>query len=317
MRVLVTGATTSLGEALVASLVADPTVDGVLAVGLEAPTELPPTLRQEGVVWHQADLTRHRALRDLIAGPAADLGVQAVVHLAMHRSPTATGRKARQLNVDATRLLLRLSEEHPRIRRFVFRSTGAVYQVRSETPTMLREDAPLSLGSVGAQWLRDRVEADVGVCTRMGLSDLRVTVLRCAEIVAPGMGSQLMDYLQGRVCLRPIGFDPMLNLLSIEDAVRALRMALSAAESGIFNIPGADSLPLSEAIRTCGAREVPVPGPLLGPLYGWRRRQRGAGFRYDLNARRFHHSVLLDGSRADQVLGYRPQTRLDWGRCRG
>ena len=312
MRVLVTGATTTLGEALVHALAEDDSVEEVLALGLEPEEELSDTLQQAAVQWVRTDLSHHRNIREVVFGPAWDHHIDAVVHLALHRRASDTGRRIHKLNVHATRLLLRMAEEHPTIRRFVFRSTGHVYALKPGSPTVLREDNPLDLTGHGPQWLRDRIEADVAVCTRMGLTDLKTVVLRTSEIVAPGVGSQLYDYLQSRVCLRPVGFDPMLNLLSLDDAVAALRGALAVDATGVFNIPGADTLPLSEAVQRCDRPVIPIPGPALGPLYRLRRRVKGADFRYDLNAARFHYSGLLDGTRAERVLGYRPQHSLDW-----
>jgi UDP-glucose 4-epimerase len=160
--------------------------------------------------------------------------------------------------------------------------------------------------------VRDRVEADVTVCTRMGLSPLSITVLRCAEILAPDMGSQLHDYLSSRVCLRPFGFDPMLNLLTLEDTVRALVLALGTEATGIFNIPGADTLPLRRAIALWGRSGIALPGPLLAPLYAVRASALGMEFRYDMNHRRFHFSAILDGRRARNVLGYAPEHPIAW-----
>jgi UDP-glucose 4-epimerase len=148
----------------------------------------------------------------------------------------------------------------------------------------------------------------------MGMSSFEIVVLRCAEIPAPQSGSQLWDYLQTRVCLRPLGFDPMINLLSLEDAARAVRLALAGHAQGIFNIPGADTLPLSRIIALAGRRDVPVPGPLIAPLYELRTRVVGLQFRYDLNARRFHFGGVVDGSRAQSVLDYRPSHPLVWPR---
>ena len=60
-------------------------------------------------------------------------------------------------------------------------------------------------------------------------------------------------YLEAPPCLRPLGFDPMLNVLSLPDAVDALHRAVRAfGHQGVFNIPGADSLPLSECLRRWG-----------------------------------------------------------------
>jgi UDP-glucose 4-epimerase len=131
-----------------------------------------------------------------------------------------------------------------------------------------------------------------------------------AEIVAGGLGSQLWDYLSSRVCLRPLGFDPMINVLSIEDAVAAILRALGSSGRGVFNIPGFDTLPLSRLIARWGRLDVPVPGPLLAPLYWLRTRTVGFEFRYDLNLGRFHLGGVLDGARARAVLGYQPRHPL-------
>jgi len=135
-------------------------------------------------------------------------------------------------------------------------------------------------------------------------------VLRCAEILAADVGSQLWDYLRTRVCLRPAGFDPMLNLLSIDDAVAALMLAIASAGQGTYNIAGADTLPLSRLIARFGRIDIPLPGPLLAPLYRLRTRAIGLDFRYDLNARRFHLGGILDDQRARLELGYRPRHPL-------
>jgi nucleoside-diphosphate-sugar epimerase len=150
----------------------------------------------------------------------------------------------------------------------------------------------------------------------MGMSDLSIAVLRCAEVLACGTGSQLWDYLQSRVCLRPLGFNPMINVLSIADCVAALILAAAAPGSGIYNIPGADTLPLSRITAGCGRADVPVPGPLLSPLYQLRTWTVGLEFRYDLNLRRFHFGGVVDGARARQVLGYQPCHPIRWADTR-
>jgi UDP-glucose 4-epimerase len=222
----------------------------------------------------------------------------------------------RALNVESTRELLRLAERHPTIRRFVFRSHSDVYRVSPYGATLLEEDDALDLSAGAPQRVRNRVEADVTVCTRMGLSPLSIQVLRCAEILAPNMGSQLYDYLSSVLCLRPLGFDPMLNLLTIEDAARALVLALDCDAQGVFNIAGADTLPLSRVIEKWGRTALPVFGPLLAPLYRLRASALGVEFRYDMNHRRFHFSSVLDGRRAREILGYEPKHPIAWPTAR-
>lgn len=307
--VLVTGATQPLGIRIIEMLV-DRGIE-VLATGRE-PVETVQDRLPTGVDYHQADLSRNRELRELLQGPCHKRELDAVIHLAFHRAASRDGRRVHRLNVGATRLLLRLAEDQPAMKRFVHRSTAEVYLVRTDRPVMIREDQPLNLDPRAPQWVRDRVEADVTVCARTGLSPLHVVVLRCAEILAPHSGSQLYDYLGSRVCLRPMGFDPVLNLLSLEDAAEAFVGALTCPEQGVFNIPGADTLPLSRTIQAWGRAELPLPGPLIGPLYRARTLVKRTEFRYDMNRWRFHFNAVLDGSRSRDVMGFEPHTPIQW-----
>ena len=307
--VLVTGATTPIGERLVRSLCADSGIDNVLAVANE--DELP--LEHPKLVYKKVDLGRTRRAHELLFGIAKDLEVEVVVHTSMHRDARHTGGRVHAQNVDALRTLLDLGERHPTIRRLVFRSHAEVYQVQADLPILIQENHPLNMQGRAPQWIRDRVEADLTACTRMGLSSLEIAVLRCAEVLAPGTGSQIFDWLDSAVCLRPLGFDPMMNLLSIDDCVVALELATKAfGVQGVFNIPGVDTLPLTAAVRRWGRVGVPMPGAVASYWYKARRRLRGHDFSFGMNSRRFHYCSVLDGTRARQVLGYSPATSVDW-----
>jgi UDP-glucose 4-epimerase len=140
----------------------------------------------------------------------------------------------------------------------------------------------------------------------MGMASVNIVVLRFAECVTPHMGSQLYDYLNAPVCFRPLGYDPMINIISMADMVAATRAAIRFDGHGLFNVPGADTLPLSALIRRWGRRAIPAPGVLMSPLYRARAVVEGTEFRYDLNHWRFHFNGVLSGERARQELGYVP-----------
>ena len=311
-NVLVTGASTSIGERLVRVLLDDSRVGRILAVTGEDPSLLPVEDIEGRLTTIQVDLRRNRRVHDLLFGPARDLEIDVVVHLAMHRAARDEGRRVHAFNVEALRSILSLSERHPTISRLVIRSDAAVYQVKRNLPVLIGEDHPLDLSGRAPQWVRDRVEADVTACARMGLSPMQIVVLRMAEVLGPATGSQLHDYLQSPLCLRPAGFDPMMNVLTIEDAASALQRAMHHEDQGVFNIPGADTLPLSTAIRSYGRISVPVLEPVIAPFYDLRSRLLGGDFRYGMNRRRFHFSAMLDGRRARDVLGFVPSHPVEW-----
>lgn len=307
--VLVTGATTPLGRALIEGFLAHG-VGRIIAVGHE-PAEAWTGVDDDRCSYVSADLARPREVRELIYGPARAHAVDTIIHGALRRSASKVGRRVHRLEVEATRLILRLAEDIG-VTGFVYRSHAEVYAVQPDSPTIIREDHALNLSPRAPQWIRDRVEADLTACAAMGLGATRVAVLRTAEIFAPECGSQIWDYLSAPLCLRPLGYDPMINLLSIEDAVGAIVGAARDEAQGVFNIPGADTLPLSAAIHRSGRPIVPLPSPLMGPLYQLRRLVAQSDFRWDLNHWRFHQSAILDGTRAARELGYTPKTRVKW-----
>lgn len=307
--VLVTGATTPIGAALVARLGQRTDVEHVVAV---SDPRRPMPESRAGVSIVPADLTRERDLRELMFGIVRRERVGVVIHAAHHRAARDAGAKIHELNVESTRQLVRLAEAHPTVRRFVLRSYADVYEIRPDRPTILLEDHPLEMSRLAPQWVRDRVEADLVAGVRMGMTDLTITIMRCAECLAPRCGSQLYDYLQSKVCFTPMGFNPMLNVISIEDLVDATVRAAFGSVEGIVNVPGFDSLPLKTVIRKAGRTAVAMPSPLLHGLYGLRAIARGTDFRYDQNYFRFHFGGVLDGTRARQMLGYVPKHPLDF-----
>ena len=312
MNVMITGATTPVGRALIDALLSKPGDGWVVAVGREATADFPTHSR---FCYRSADLTHSRSVHDLLWGAANAHRIDTVFHAAQHRATSHAGSTVHAQNVTAARELLKGCVGHPTIRRLVVRSCAEVYAIDGGSTTLLDEEAPLDFDPRAPQWLRDRVELDLTVCAHFGTS-LQIAVVRCAEIFAPDSGSQLWDYLSSRICLHSLGFDPMINVLSVEDAVSAITAALSSKATGVFNVPGADTLPLSRAIAESFRANIPMPGPLLAPLYALRRKVAGFEFRYDLNQRRLHLGGVMDGTRAATLLGYVPRHPVRWPRPR-
>lgn len=302
--VLVTAADSPLSRALTQGLIACPEVRAVVAV--HPPDE--PTLEAEmaGVHHVHADLTRHRDVQSILQGIAARTGVDTIVHACLHPGAREHGSAAFRQNVESTRHLLSVAEEESHIKRFVLRSFQDVYRVERDSPILVDESQPLELSPHAPQAIRNHAEADLITCARMAVSRLQIAVLRLADVLAEGVASQLGDYLSSRVCLRALGYDPMVNVLSLTDAERALRLAVLSEAIGIFNIPGRDTLPLSELIHRAGRIGVAVPGPLLTPLYELRARVTRLRFHYETNRDRFHRGGVLEGSKAREQLGFTP-----------
>jgi UDP-glucose 4-epimerase len=60
-----------------------------------------------------------------------------------------------------------------------------------------------------------------------------------------------------------MGFDPMLQLIHVEDVVTAIERALTPGIRGVYNIAGPSPVPLSFVLDALGRDPHPVPEPLL------------------------------------------------------
>jgi UDP-glucose 4-epimerase len=312
--VLITGASSPLGQQLVRSLLADTRVRHVLAVDDVPPDRALPFSHEGRLTYKTVDLTRPRKVRELLFGVARDLDVEVLVHLSEHTSGYGSGRKVHAQNVDALRSILDLADTHPTVRRLVIKSHAVVYKVGLDLPVQVEEDHPLNFDPRAPQYVRDRVEADTTACSRMGLIQCEIVVLRCAEIMAPGVGSQLFEYLDAPVVFRTMGFDPMVNLAHPADVVTALELATHGSGEGVFNVPGYDTLPLSEAARLLGTPAIPAPEWFIRPAYALRHKVVGSEFAYGIQRSQLHLGLVLDGTRAAAVLGYRPTHPVEWRR---
>lgn len=303
--VIVTGGASTLTRALASNLLASREVHSVVVV--HEPGAALPNADVPGLLHVTADLSRRRDVQNLLQGIGMTERVDTIVHACLQPGAREHGARAFRLNVESTRHLLAVAEEEAHIKRFVLRSFQDVYRVERDSPILIDETQPLELSARTPQALRNHAEADLLACSRMVDSRVQIVVLRLADVLAPGVFSQLHDYLSSKVCLRALGYDPMLNVLSLADAERALRLAVFSEAIGIFNIPGQDTLPLSELIHRAGRIGIALPGPILAPLYELRARLTPLRFHYEADRLRFHRSCILEGTKARERLHYSPQ----------
>ena len=104
----------------------------------------------------------------------------------------------------------------------------------------------------------------------------------------------------------------MLHVLSIDDAVRALVAAVFSEAQGVFNVPGADVLPLSRVVALAGRRGIAAPGPVLGPLYACAGSSSGPSSAVRSTAGASTSRGSSTGGGRERELGYRPARPIDW-----
>jgi 1-acyl-sn-glycerol-3-phosphate acyltransferase len=108
---------------------------------------------------------------------------------------------------------------------------------------------------LAAAWL------DLERVARAAVPRARLLLLRAAPVPLPGGDDLWSRNLFARVAATPFGWDPMVQLLALEDLAAALRAALAAGSTGTFHVAPAPA-PARKAVRSAGAWRVAVPTPV-------------------------------------------------------
>ncbi len=257
--------------------------------------------------YHSLNILKPRELTNLFLSERfREARINTVLHLAfMHRSD-ASPAESHELNVDGTRALLMKCAETPGIQKFVFLSSWDVYRIKPHNPVLLDERSDLNFAQRTHGWIKDRVDADMQCRAMMDHPRLQVVVLRPTGIIGRNVRLPMNEYLSSRVCPMVAGFNPMVNLIHTFDVMSAIRCAVHRPVKGVFNVVGQESAPLSEFVRLAGRVRIELPEPALSAFNRLQRRLGLTQWDFAVLPERIKFSCLLDGKKAEDILGYRP-----------
>jgi UDP-glucose 4-epimerase len=136
--------------------------------------------------------------------------------------------------------------------------------------------------------------------------DVRVTLLRCANVVGPHVQSPITSYFRLPVVPTVLGFDPRLQFLHQDDLLAVLGHAVTDGPAGTFNVAGDGVLVLSQAIRRLQRPTVALPSFAVGGLGSVLRQARVADFSPEqLSFLTFGRGI--DTTRMRRELGFEPR----------
>lgn len=256
--VLVTGVSRDIGGRLARRLARDLAVDRVIGVDV-----VPPRADLGDVQFVRADI-RNAVIAKVIAADDVDT----VVHLGVIATVSAAGGRTsmNEINVIGTMQLLAACQQAPGVKSLVVKSSSRVYGSSPQDPAMFSEDmAPRQLPRSG--FAKDSVEVEGyvrGFARRR--PDVRVTMLRCANLLGPLIETSMTRYFSLPVVPTVLGFDPRRQFCHEEDALAALHHSTLRGVDGTFNLAGDGVLLLSQAIRRLGRPSIAVPSALLGSV---------------------------------------------------
>jgi len=268
--VLVTGVSRDLGRRYARALAGVPGIDRVIGVDV-----VPPHGDIGDVTFVRADIRN-----PVIAKVIAKEDVDTVVHMSVIATPGSAGGRhtMKELNVIGTMQLLAAAQKAPGLRHLVVKSTSTVYGASSRDPAMFTEDMePRRAPRSGYAKDVAEIEGYVRGFARRR-PDVRVTLLRCANVIGPGVQSPITSYFRLPVVPTVLGYDPRLQFLHEDDLLRVLRHAVTDGPAGTFNVAGDGILMLSQAIRRLQRPSVALPGFAVGRLGSVLRQARLADF---------------------------------------
>jgi UDP-glucose 4-epimerase len=303
--VVVTGVSRFLGARVASRLAADPRIGRV--IGLD-PHEPSPGLAGllDGVELIRADARS-------ATGAIADLGAEAVVHLAVSSAPDPQqgGRAAlKEQNVIGTMQLLAACQGAKRLRKLVLRSSTAAYGASFRDPAVFTEDTEPRAVPRGS-FARDILDIEGYVRGfRRRRPDVSATVLRFAPFISADADTTLTRYFAQPLVPTVFGRDARLQFVHVDDALEILHRCVVEEHAGTFNVAGAGVLSLSQAVRRAGRISLPLPEPALSTVVGLARNV-GVGQvgldQMDL----FVHGRVVDTTRLVQEFGFTPRTTAE------
>jgi UDP-glucose 4-epimerase len=310
-RVLITGVGSYLGTLLAARLERDPEVEAVVGLDTRAPRQ--PLTRTELI---EADI-RDPDMAPLIARAEVDT----VVHNSIVRQPGPgmSARAMHDINVIGSLQLLAACGHAPTIRTIVIRGSAGIYGAEPHAPQFFGEEMT-RLFPLRTRFQRDVAEIENYFETYSRRHpDVTCTMLRYQPAIGPSLATQITRYLSQPACPTYLGFDPRLQLVHEDDALDALVAAIRRPVRGAVNVAARGTIGLARMIRTARRPQLPIAGPLFGPLTGAGRRLGLDAYSDDFR-RLLRYGRGVDIDRLEREVGHRPRYSTtaaveDWARA--
>lgn len=268
LTVAVTGATGTVGPALLARLAGADAIGEVRVLARHRTSDMP-----SEVSFRPVDVRDAAAVQDAVAGS------DVVVHMAYALYGVSPGEhQLFATNVRGTRHVAQAAARTG-ARRFVYLSSAAVYGVHADNPPRLTEDAPIR-ASARHFYARHKAQTELVVRDALAGSDIETYLFRPVGIVGPHAAGATVSRLPGwapgvlarglragaRLGLRPwLPAPPVpLQFVHEDDVAQALALAVSGAGSpGIYNLASEDVLDGAGTLRLLGLRAAPLPAGVV------------------------------------------------------
>ncbi|MCB1367518.1 MAG: SDR family oxidoreductase [Rhodobacteraceae bacterium] len=290
-RVLITGATGAVGNALLAELAASG--HDIIATARHAPASLPGNARFTTLDVRGGDADR------VIGTERPD----AVIHLASVVG-VMVRHLAHEIDVGGMRNVLAACVAH-KVRRLVVTSSGAAYGYHADNPALLRESDPLRGNPEFAYADHKRQIEDVLAKARKDAPCLEQVVLRVSTVLGDGMENQITALFHRPRLLAIAGSASPFVFIAARDLARILHRAIADGPPGIYNVAGDGAAGIRDLAASLGKPVLTLPA---GALKAALAIARPLGLsRYGPEQVRFlQYRPVLDNTALKTRFGYSP-----------
>jgi 1-acyl-sn-glycerol-3-phosphate acyltransferase/nucleoside-diphosphate-sugar epimerase len=174
----------------------------------------------------------------------------------VYAPPLCPGKQMMPDLTDALAVFQACADAH--IRKLILLSSAAVYGACPQNPGLISESrTPPRNGQnpIGGEWAE--LEKTALRCLCDG-ADVKVTILRPAAVPVRDGADYFSRLFGNRLALVLPGYDPPVQVLSLNDLARAVRCAVESSAAGIYNVAPDGVIPLGAALRLAGSRRLPI-----------------------------------------------------------
>jgi nucleoside-diphosphate-sugar epimerase len=249
--VAITGASGNLGSVLVERLIADSSIERIIAIDRRAPEQM-----ADKVEFTEADV-RDPDLHDAFAG------CDAVVHLAYIVERGSRDRDTvQQVNVGGTKNVCEAAVRAG-VEQIVYASSIAAYGFHpSNSDGEITEDAPCR-GNDDFYYARTKGECERWL-DEFAPANPKVAIARLRPSVFLGpRGGRSLEMLRRRYFPYLGGYGKPLHVTHEDDVAEAFYLALTKRAHGAFNVAASEPLAMSEWAKHTGKVGVRLPGALV------------------------------------------------------
>jgi UDP-glucose 4-epimerase len=255
LSIAVTGIHSTLGAAVLAALVEDQNTRQILCIDLKQPQDASPKL-----IFEHVDLAANDAQKQL-GDLFAQTGVDCVAHLAFRGAPSPSPGYSHELESIGTMRVVQACLTG-KVKKLVLGSRTWLYGASPGAPALIDEQQPVRARR-SERYFADKIDAERDVAAFRAPGRGRFsTILRFAPTINPAADDHIVRVLSDWRIPSILGFDPMWQLTHVQDAARAVCLALLHETPAVLNIASSGAVPLSAARRMFGTRRVAMPRTL-------------------------------------------------------